>query len=350
MDIKELNHPKFFRGVRSEGYNYNFCKDTGYFKRWGKTEQDDPTFSPVGPEILDCEITVNSCPNNCKFCYKGNTNAPATNMTFETFKIILDKIPSVMQVAFGITGTQSNPDFIKMMLYCREKGVIPNFTLSGIDATEEFIKESSKIIGAVAVSAYQTDKNVCYNTVQKYIDSGVKQTNIHIMLSNETKDFVWEVIKDTQTDKRLEHLNALVLLALKPKGRAKTAFNTLPYQDFKEIVEYCLKNGVKIGFDSCSACKFIKVVKELDLPNKEQLIQCSEPCESGKFSSYINVFGRYFPCSFAEGQGEWEQGIDVNNSIDFLIDVWYSNRVVSWREQLNNNPCVSCNLFDLDKD
>ena len=38
--------------VRSEHYNYDFCKETGFFARWGKTVDDDPDCAPA-PELLD---------------------------------------------------------------------------------------------------------------------------------------------------------------------------------------------------------------------------------------------------------------------------------------------------------
>jgi sulfatase maturation enzyme AslB (radical SAM superfamily) len=88
-------------------YNYKFDKITGEFRRWGKTIDDDPEYSPAGPEILDIEISSGKCSGNCKFCYKGNSvNQDAVNMTFETFKKIIDKLPKTLtQVAFGICDT-----------------------------------------------------------------------------------------------------------------------------------------------------------------------------------------------------------------------------------------------------
>ena len=81
--------------VRSPLYNYNFCKKTGFFARWGKTKDDDPKFSPFSPEILDIEISVNGCPNGdiCPMCYKDNSSQPATNMILETFTSIINKFP-----------------------------------------------------------------------------------------------------------------------------------------------------------------------------------------------------------------------------------------------------------------
>jgi hypothetical protein len=81
------------KAVRSLSYNYDFDKMTGFFRRWGKTMEDDPTFSPAGPELLDIEISIDGCPDRCRFCYKNNRSTPATNMSFDTFKLIIDKMP-----------------------------------------------------------------------------------------------------------------------------------------------------------------------------------------------------------------------------------------------------------------
>lgn len=85
--------------VRSKTYNYNFDKETGFFARWGKTKEDDPLFSPFGPEILDIEITT-KCDGVggklCPFCYKSNT-PNGKNMSFETFKKMIDKFPTYEQ-------------------------------------------------------------------------------------------------------------------------------------------------------------------------------------------------------------------------------------------------------------
>ncbi len=77
--------------VKGQHYNYLFNLDDGFFARWGKTKQDDPQFSPIGPELLDIEVST-ICSNRCTWCYKSNTSA-GKNMSFSTFKSIFDKIP-----------------------------------------------------------------------------------------------------------------------------------------------------------------------------------------------------------------------------------------------------------------
>ncbi len=183
------------KSVRSENYNFDFDKKTGFFARWGKTQEDDPRFSPIGPEIADIEISIHGCPDQCDFCYKSNTREKATNMTLETFKSIIEKMPkSLTQVALGITGIRTNPDLIPILKYCRDVGIVPNFTLSGIDLRQDMAEECMKYIGAIAVSAYQKNKGVCYKAIKRFADLGLKQANMHLMVSMENLSFVYEVL------------------------------------------------------------------------------------------------------------------------------------------------------------
>lgn len=337
--------------VRSTHYNYSFCKKTGFFMRWGQTMEEDPQFSPVGPEILDIEISVDGCPNSCRFCYKSNTPGPATNMSFETFRSIIDMMPKTLtQVAFGITGVQTNPDFIRMMKYCREIGVIPNFTLTGIDLTDELAEQFVKLVGAVAVSAYRTDKNVCYDTVSKFIDLGIDQTNIHLMVSEENKNFVHEVLYDRINDSRLSKLNAIVFLGVKPKGRAISGYSPLSVEGYRKIVRFCMNNEIVFGFDSCSAPKFEIVIRddpELTQERKTRLLQSVESCESDAFSGYINVHGEWWHCSFTENEKGFTP-IKVLDTDDFLKDIWNAPGVNDFRNRLlasSIDGCRQCIVF-----
>jgi len=340
--IEESEKGKMCAG---NGYNFIFDKQNGNFARWGIDLDDDPPFSPIGPEILDLEISVHGCSMNCNFCYKGNTNEQPVNMTLDQFKCILDKFPKTLtQIAFGITDLQTNPDFFKMMEYARENGVIPNFTMTGIDLNIDLAKRIVELVGAVAVSAYSHAKDVGYNTIKMLTDLGLKQTNMHLMVSEQTLPFVYEVINDIQTDERLKNLNAVVFLGLKPKGRSKGHYNPLEESKFVELCDLCMEKNISFGFDSCSAPRFERFVLASDLSDarKQQLLSVSESCESGLFSAYVNVNGDYFPCSFCEGEDNWTDGISVLKCDDFLRDIWYNKQVISWRRELVESSCNGC--------
>jgi MoaA/NifB/PqqE/SkfB family radical SAM enzyme len=325
---------KDIKVIRSKDYNYNFNKKTGYFERWGKTEEDDPQYSPFGPEILDIEVTTKCAgPGGklCSFCYKSNT-PNGKNMTFETFKSILDKMPKTLtQVAFGADAqATSNPDLFKMMEYCRtneHNQIVPNITVADIsDSTADTLVI---LCGAVAVSRY-SDKELCYNSVQKLTSRGLNQTNIHIMISQETLDQAIETINDYKTDPRLKDLNAIVFLSLKKKGRGEK-FTPLTQEQFKSLVDLAFKLKVPFGFDSCSCNKFIESIK--DRENFKELCVSAEPCESSAFSSYIDVDGKFHPCSFTGEDKSFGEGLDVVKCKSFN-DIWKDPKTIEFRNNL----------------
>jgi hypothetical protein len=115
--VYEVNNERFvvidaprMKSVRSDNYNYDFNKETGFFARWGKNKDDDPKFSPIGPEIWDCEATTScsgvsprispkeghtkSIYGPCKFCYKSN-NPKGVNLSFDNFKSMIDRMPHI---------------------------------------------------------------------------------------------------------------------------------------------------------------------------------------------------------------------------------------------------------------
>lgn len=325
-------------------YHYTFDKRTGHFSRWGQRREDDPPWCPIGPEILDLEISANGCQGRCPFCYKDNTDAPPENMSFDTFKAIFDRMPKVLtQIAFGITGPNANPDFFRMMEYARSNGVVPNFTISGSDPVPDRV---ARLAGAFAVSVHAGNRETAYDTVRELSEKGMTQVNVHLVASKETVPLVRQVLCDRISDKRLKKMNAIVLLSVKPKGRAKGRFSPMPTVTFGAFVATCLISGIKFGFDSCSAPRFEEAIESTPPSVRKSLREMSESCESGLFSAYVNRKGEFFPCSFCEGEEGWEEGIPVPQATSFR-DVWTHPKTASWRQGLlesSRDGCRHCPL------
>ena len=138
-----------FKSYFSEDYNFVFNKKTGFFARWGKTKEDNPPYSKIGPEILDIEVGT-SCQGlgkSCPWCYKGNT-PEGEYMSLETFKKILHKFPrSLCQAALGIGDISGNPDLFEIMDYCRNNeynSIIPNITINGFNLKDEYAEKLVK--------------------------------------------------------------------------------------------------------------------------------------------------------------------------------------------------------------
>ena len=338
---------------KSGTYHCFFSKTTGYNIRFGKTLDDDPEYCGLGPEILDLEVSVNGCvpvpgSTNCRYCYKNNTNMPPTNMSFETFKKIVESFPeNLSQIAFGITGLKTNPDLEKMFEHCRKLGIVPNVTTVGADMDEHMKDVLCKWCGAVAVSCYTGAKDLCYKTIKDLHDYAKEKysrdlhVNMHIVVSKDNMPHLREVLKDI-ADKKVDGLRSVVLLRIKPKGRASHMDCVVTHDMYKELVEFCLDKGISFGFDSCSATPVMEILKEIGKP---ELCTSCEKCESSKLSSYINVKGEYWSCSFAEGT----DFIKPINVLDYehAYDWWNSDEVKKCRF-CKNPACKSCPIYDLD--
>jgi hypothetical protein len=343
--IRENEHCKL---VQSPTYNYIFRKSDGLFVRWGATKEDDPSYSPFGPEILDLEISSGKCSGNCRFCYKQNgIHEPEVNMTFDQFKNIFDKMPKILnQIAFGVCDSHTNPDMFKMMRYAREHGVIPNVTFNGMDITPTVATLASCICGAIAVSIVNKEKT--YDAIQLLTNEigkpgrTLKQVNIHYVLSEETYETAFHVINDIKYDPRLKKLNAIVFLQYKPKGKNPDAFHSVSSTDqYRRLINCCEDHKVGLGFDSCSAHLFFKAIA--GRYDEEKLKIIAEPCESNLFSFYTNCKGMAFPCSFCEGASGWEEGVSILDCDNF-IDVWNHPRFQTWRKTLLDNQ-RSCPVY-----
>ena len=334
----------------SENYNFMFNKADGFFARWGKTQEDDGDLEIGLPEIADIEIAevCEGVPGigPCSFCYKSNTGFKGDNMSLDTFKNIFDKLPpTVTQIAFGCGTLRRHPEMWDIFNYSKENGVTPNLTINGDVDDHEFDKIADKC-GACAVSIY--DKNLSYDAIKKLTDRGMTQVNIHYMISEETYEKAFEIMDDIKTDPRLEKLNALVFLSLKPKGRSINSFNKLSKDKFDELIKYALDNKVPFGFDSCSAQKVMSYIDDQD-GKLDDLKNHVEPCESTLYSLYIDVNGDFYPCSFSPDTPGWEKGISVLESTNFLSDVWNNDKTKLFRDNvIQCRGCgKSCSLYEI---
>jgi len=343
MTVK-LVESKQFKIFLTPDYQYYFKKDTGYFMRWGKTKEDNPTYSKYGPEIADIEISHGKDCLNCKYCYKRNgsdSDSDTYNMTLDQFKVIISKLPyTVCQIAFGIMHIETNPDFFPIMEYTRTQGIIPNYTTNGFQVTEEVARKTKELCGAVAVSLHQRD--VAYEAIRKFIAAGMNQVNIHYVLSRETYDEAFNIVDNIVSDPRLKGMNAIVFLKYKPKGNNIGSFNSVSLEEYKTLLDYCTKAGINWGMDSCSAPMAFKTFE--DSSDYEKMSTIIESCESTRFSMYCNCKGDFYPCSFTEDEPGWETGLSILECDNFLTDIWNHPKTVEFRNRLlySTTKCVGC--------
>ena len=329
--------------MKSPLASYLFDKRDGTMFTWGSSYSKEASRFPA-PTILDIEVTT-ICNGGCKFCYKSNTST-GRNMSFETFKHIIDIFPQTLtQIAFGADANlTSNPDLWKMMRYVRKKGIVPNITAAWFD--EKTADKLAEYCGAVALSRYEHTKDKCYDSIKLLTDRDMEQVNMHFMLAEETYQQCLETLDEIATDDRLKYLNAFVILSLKTKGRG-AGFHSCSQEHFNEIVKKAQDLHIRLGFDSCSSAKALEA-----FCFDEALSKCVISCEASRESSYINVDGEYYPCSFCEGEEGWERGLSVlecNSEEDFVEKIWNNPRTLSFLDRLNattdNHSCRHCPMF-----
>lgn len=144
-----------------------FNPQTGFYLRTGildkhnKDTNENP-FMRNFPSLLDIGV-MGHCKNSkyCMVgCYQGKIAKP--NMPLAVFKDIIDQCKGkTFEVALGGFGSPNeHEDFEEIVKYAYENGVIPNYTTSGIELTDEQIAATKKYCGAVAVSQYSKLKKI----------------------------------------------------------------------------------------------------------------------------------------------------------------------------------------------
>lgn len=326
--------------VKTEKYQITFDMETGREELQGINGHPDP-FSLEYPSLMDIGI-MGHCSNRCEFCYQGDDQKP--NMTLKNFKRIVDESKDhVNQIALGGRGSPNeHENFKEIVEYCRKNNIIPNYTTSGFNLTDEQI-EISKMCGAVAVSDY--GKDYTFSALSRLINAGIK-TNIHFLLSKNSflkalgilfGDDVW------QKKFNVRELNAIVFLLFKPQGRARNLDWCLTDNYLKSfchgvfdkkfsVLRMARGMPYKLGMDSCLVNKVKRVGVKLTQREEESM----DTCEGARMSVYISPDMKMIPCSF----GGDDNGISLRGKT--IKEVWDNSQpFLKFREQLMWNA-ASC--------
>lgn len=268
--------------------NDGFYLRTGILDEKGKDTGIDP-FQRNFPSLLDIGI-MGHCKNSqyCTIgCYQGKIAKP--NMPFYVFKGIIDQCKGkTFEVALGGFGSPNeHEDFIEIVKYAYENGVVPNYTTSGIELSGEQIAATKNFCGAVAVSWYRMVYT--YDTINRFIKAGCK-TNIHYVLSNRSID---EANYRLCINNFPKGVNAVIFLLFKPVGCGKNS-DMLHYDDPRVARFYSLleeRHPFKVGLDACHMPGVMNFSKSINPIS-------TSPCDGGSFSAYITSDNYMLPCSF----------------------------------------------------
>lgn len=323
---------------RQNNFFEMFNEKTGSYVRTGilvdsKDTGVDP-FMRNFPGLIDIGImghckSFTACKAAGIDCYQGGGEKNIKpNMSFEDYVRIIDESKSkVMQVALGGHG---NPDeherFRDILAYTRENNIIPNYTTSGINLSDESIQATKEYCGAVAVS-YQRAEHT-FRAIIRLLSAGVSKVNIHYVLGEHTID---EAISLMENNGWPKGINAIIFLLYKPVGlgtQDKVLKDETKLRKFFELIDNH-KENYKIGFDSCTIPAIINYCKKVDLDSVDT-------CEGGRFSMYISSDMIALPCSFDQS---YYWGFDLKNGS--IKQAWESPQFQNFRSFMLNS-CPEC--------
>jgi radical SAM protein with 4Fe4S-binding SPASM domain len=305
-----------------------FYLRTGILDEHGKDTGIDP-FMRNFPSLLDIGV-MGHCKNskNCTIgCYQGKLAKP--NMSLDTFKGIIDQCKDkTFEVALGGFGSPNeHEDFVEIVKYAHDNGVIPNYTTSGIELTNEQLEATKKYCGAVAVSYYRM--SYTYDAIDRFIGYGCK-TNIHYVLSDRSID---EAIWRLGNNDFPAGINAVIFLLFKPVGCGKSS-DTLHWSDPRvERFYSAIENNhlsFKVGLDACNMPGVINFSKKINPVS-------TSPCDGGSFSAYITSDNYMLPCSFDNVTRNY--AFDLNGHT--IKEGWKSESFNKFRNY-HHNSCPSC--------
>lgn len=318
-----------------------FNKTNGFYIRTGVINTDgkdtgvDP-FMRNYPQLLDIGI-MGSCPNGrsgiCAKsgvqCYQNGLNMSVPDMSMEEYESIMKQCEGkTFQIALGGRGDPNlHTNFKEICEITRKYDIVPNYTTSGISLTDEQVKITKEMCGAVAVSWYRND--ITTTAINKFVAAGIT-TNIHYVLGKNSIDEAIERVKNNDFPKGI---HAVVFLLHKPVGQGQ-AENMLTMEDpkVKEFYEIIDNNNCdfKIGFDSCNIPGLLNFTKNI----AEESI---DTCEAGRFSAYITSDMKMLPCSFDNQELRWAVDLKTNT----VEEAWKSEKFESFRSSFKNS-CTSC--------
>lgn len=323
-----------------------FDPNTGFYVRSGVIENGKDTgvdpFMTSYPQLIDVGVMGHCdsgkkglCRNAGIQCYQDGLNKSMPNMTLEDFKKIVDESKGkVLQIALGGRGNPNKHENFKEILeYCRANDIVPNYTTSGMELTDEEVALTKKYCGAVAVSWQRADHSV--NALKKFIAAGCK-TNVHFVLGNFSIDDAIGRLLAPHFGLP-EGVNAIIFLLHKNKGLGDEK-NVLKADDLRVKAFFDLidnrKFDFKIGFDSCSMSGIATFTSKIDMAS-------TEGCEGSCFSGYISSEMIMTPCSF-DSEQKW--GVNLNTCS--IQDAWNSKNFNDFRDRhrfgLSDGKCKSC--------
>lgn len=113
----------------------------------------DPESAPLAPESIHLQLN-NVCNLRCPSCYVSLQAKDEGSLPLERTITLVNELAEfgVFQLALGGGEPLMSPNFVPVVRYARQKGMLPNVTTNGWLLTEQLVREIHDVIGEVRLS------------------------------------------------------------------------------------------------------------------------------------------------------------------------------------------------------
>jgi radical SAM protein with 4Fe4S-binding SPASM domain len=296
---------------------------------------------------------TNRCSARCEHCYMDGGEKDEGELDTEEFKRALDILAEmkVFHIALGGGEALEREDLFEIARYAREKGLVPNLTVSGLNINPETAQKLA-LFGQVNISmdgvgdmyAVHRGKDMfdAADNALNYLTAAGVSTGINCVVGRHNFDALPELFRYAKKKK----LNEIEFLRLKPSGRGKEVFKnerTTFEQDIK-LVPMLAKWSRKTGITAKIDCSFVPMYCYHKPPLEVLDSMATYGCEAGNVLLGIRSNGSVAGCSFLESNGI--SVFDLKEKYPQEDGEFKPMR--SWVQRAKE-PCLSCDYLHICK-
>ncbi|MDH4203710.1 MAG: radical SAM protein [Phycisphaerae bacterium] len=304
------------------------------------------------PTEVHFSIT-NRCSAGCDHCYMEAGQADDNELDTDTFKKALDVLAEmkVFHVALGGGDALERNDLFEVAAYAREKGIVPNLTISGINLTDDIARQMHGIFGQVNVSVDGLGSHYgifrgkdLFAHADKALDRLTREgvsTGINCVLGREN----FEMLEDLFAYASEKKLNEIEFLGLKPSGRGRHVYMQQRTTDAQnaaltpKLAELSEKYGITAKID----CSFVPMLCYHNPPREVLESMATYGCEAGNVLLGARSDGSISGCSFLP-----DSGISIFDLPDKYGDPQTFSIFRDWTSKAPQ-PCCDCDYLDICK-
>jgi len=295
---------------------------------------------------------TNKCNVSCDHCYMASGSELEKELTTDQFKEALDVLAElkVFHIALGGGEALLREDFFEIAEYAREKGLVPNLTISGINVDPEHAKRM-KILGQVNISIdgvgedYGIYRGVNhFETVDKAFDL-LAQQNIPVGINCVIGLANFNLLESIFAYAAKKKVNEIEFLRFKPAGRGTEAFDKykLTHEQNIELIPLLKSLSEKHQITSKIDCSFIPMMCWHQPPIDELYGMAAYGCEAGNVLLGITSDGRVSGCSFLP-----DTNLDVFKLRDPSARMTEFANFFDWTKNAPM-PCRDCKYLEICK-